>query len=655
VSARRRRAAAGLGLAAFVAACGLGARRWSVAHVEHYTGDRARTTDCYACHVAAREGAALDRILDPRYRTPLDVAVAPDGSRLYVTAQDAGALLVVDAEALRLLAEIPAGRRPHSVALDAGGRTAYVTDQESDAVLVVDLASGRAVGRLPAGFAPAGVASVPGGPLVVANSLGGDLSVVDPASAEERARLAAGSYPYGAVVSPGGDVVLVTNQLARPARPPALPVSEVTLVDARAGRVTTRVELPNAHLLEGAAFTPDGAAALVTLVRPKNLVPALQVERGWMMTNGIAVLDVASGRAAQMPLDEEEAYYADPSDVAVTPDGRRAFVSHGGVDVVTAIDLPALLAVVRETPEAELAGYANRLDVSRRYVLARIPVGSNPRGLAVSPDGRRLYVAERLDDRIGVVDVAALRKAGSIDLEGPRRETLVRRGERNFNSARFTFQNQFSCRSCHPDNHMDRLQYDFEPDGLGRNVVDNKTMLGLRDTAPYKWNGRNTSLYMQCGIRFARFLMRTEPFPVEELNALVAFLMSLDPPRNRHRIPGGALTPAQRRGKEIFERARMRDGAPIPSSNRCVTCHRPPRYTDRRRADVGSASPGDTETAFDTPHLEHLPMSAPYLHDGKALTLEEIWTLYSPDDTHGVTSDLGKDGLNDLIEYLKTL
>ncbi len=56
------------------------------------------------------------------------------------------------------------------------------------------------------------------------------------------------------------------------------------------------------------------------------------------------------------------------------------------------------------------------------------------------------------------------------------------------------------------------------------------------------------------------------------------------------------------------------------------------------------------------PHFfRDLAMSAPYLHDGRAMTLEEIWTLYSPDDKHGVTSDLGKDGLNDLIEYLKTI
>ena len=37
-----------------------------------------------------------------------------------------------------------------------------------------------------------------------------------------------------------------------------------------------------------------------------------------------------------------------------------------------------------------------------------------------------------------------------------------------------------------------------------------------------------------------------------------------------------------------------------------------------------------------------------------AHTLEEIWTVYNPNDKHGVTNDLTKDQLNDLIEYIKT-
>jgi hypothetical protein len=37
------------------------------------------------------------------------------------------------------------------------------------------------------------------------------------------------------------------------------------------------------------------------------------------------------------------------------------------------------------------------------------------------------------------------------------------------------------------------------------------------------------------------------------------------------------------------------------------------------------------------------------------MTLEEIWTVYSPEDTHGITNDLTKVQLNDLVLFLRSL
>ena len=39
----------------------------------------------------------------------------------------------------------------------------------------------------------------------------------------------------------------------------------------------------------------------------------------------------------------------------------------------------------------------------------------------------------------------------------------------------------------------------------------------------------------------------------------------------------------------------------------------------------------DDSILFDTPHLNNIYASAPYLHDGRAATLEEIWTKYGKD------------------------
>ena len=94
---------------------------------------------------------------------------------------------------------------------------------------------------------------------------------------------------------------------------------------------------------------------------------------------------------------------------------------------------------------------------------------------------------------------------------------------------------------------------------------------------------------------------------------------------------------------------------PISEELQCGTCHSGPKYTNQVSTNVGTKKPVDRSGLFDTPHLINIALTAPYLHDGSARTLEEIWTVFNPDDKHGVTNDLSKDELNDLIEYLKTL
>ena len=105
----------------------------------------------------------------------------------------------------------------------------------------------------------------------------------------------------------------------------------------------------------------------------------------------------------------------------------------------------------------------------------------------------------------------------------------------------------------------------------------------------------------------------------------------------------------------MFNRTRTNDGRDIPVLARCVTCHPPPLYTDGLVHDVGTRQPDDRQGKFDVPHLNNIYDSAPYLHSGMADTLEEIWTRYNLYDQHGVTNDMTKDQLNDLIEYLRTL
>jgi cytochrome c peroxidase len=184
--------------------------------------------------------------------------------------------------------------------------------------------------------------------------------------------------------------------------------------------------------------------------------------------------------------------------------------------------------------------------------------------------------------------------------------------------------------------------------------VDNRPIEDLKDTEPFKWNGGNPNLPTECGPRTEKYFWRSENYDSRTLTDLVSYVRGLPSRPNRWRLPHGELTPAQERGKVFFVRSVDKFGKPIPEANRCSYCHSGPKGTNQKSFDVGTRKSTDNSGILDTPQLTNITLTAPYLHDGSARTLEEIWTVYNPDDKHGRTNDLTKDELNDLIEYLRT-
>jgi len=600
--------------------------------------------------------AAVRASLQFTYQTPVNLAFRPDGREVWVASESADRVVVVDAIERRKLAEIDVGRQPHDVAFHPDGSRAYVSNRLDDDVSIVDVASREVTGRLPVGDEPHGLlVDRSGRTLFVADASADRISVVDLETGTETKRLAASRNPWSMALSPDGSRLLVTNALSRfvEFREPSL--SEITVIDVSEARVDDRWEAPGANLLMGIAWHPSGELALATLNRTKNLVPMTRLLQGWTISNGLAVL-WRDGRVDQVLLDEPNLCFADATDVAFSPDGSRALVTSSGTDRVAVIDVEKLLALLRSHSDEERRELLpNHLGSSPQFVLDYVPTGRSPRGIAVSPDGRTAWVASSLDDTLTVIDLEALAPLGTVDLGGPGLVTHLRRGEQLFHSAKIAFQRQFSCHSCHPDGHVDGLTYDIEPDGIGVSPVDNRTLRGIYDTDPFKWTGKNVSLARQCGPRLAVFFTRIQPFTEAELAALNDYTVTLPRPPNRYRPLGAELTPAQSRGKVLFERRYANDGSEIPPRGRCVTCHFAPYYTDRTQQDVGTRQPSDHTGTFDVPHLNNIYDSAPYLHNGMAHTLEEIWTRFNPYDQHGVTNDMTKDQLNDLIEFLKTL
>jgi mono/diheme cytochrome c family protein len=330
--------------------------------------------------------------------------------------------------------------------------------------------------------------------------------------------------------------------------------------------------------------------------------------------------------------------------VVLSADLRLAFVACAGADRVLAV----------RTDKAVVANYSRELALgedrhdaplvredlagSRLYVSARLGTQANPRRLALSGDGGTLVVSNHLADSVTVIDARAPRVRRHISLSGPPTDA-ARRGEVLFHSARLTFQGQFSCSSCHPGGGADGLNWDLTRDGVG-NFMNTRSLLGVKDTAPYGWHGSSPTLVDRI-TGTMRTLHRHEPQGTEVAD-VAAYLETLRPPR---RLPAqGEDRAAARRGQVLFE-----------GKGGCVNCHRGDTLQDGKAHDLGTRSPQDTQDRFDTPSLRGVARTAPYLHDGRAATLEEIFTRHNPGQRHGGGHRLTAEELRDLVAYLKGL
>ena len=70
---------------------------------------------------------------------------------------------------------------------------------------------------------------------------------------------------------------------------------------------------------------------------------------------------------------------------------------------------------------------------------------------------------------------------------------------------------------------------------------------------------------------------------------------------------------------------------------------------------MGTRGEYDHASTFDTPTLVEVWRTGPYLHNGAALTLDEVLTKYNKNDQHGMTSHLSKEDREALVEYLLSL
>ena len=573
-----------------------------------------------------------------RYASPCALAATPDGRTLYVAEHTAGQVVLVDRAHHRVQATIALGDGASGLALSPAGSMLFVTAGGPDGrVYLIDTASHKTVGMIPVGHTPLAPVVTPDGlTVLVCNRFSNSVSVIDPGTGTETSRIPVVREPVAAAVTPDGRTLLVANHLPTAPSTGDAVAAQVSVIDVVQRRRVTDIDLPNGSTgLRGICVSPDGRYAYVTHVLARYQEPTTQLDRGWMNTNALSVIDVAGLRWWNtVLLDDVDRGAANPWAVACAGDGLVC-VTHSGTRELSVIDRVGLHAKLSASPSPETVpdDLAFLRDLRVRVRLT----GHGPRGLAAT--GPQVVVAEYLSDSIAVVDLAGRVQVGSIGLGTPDVLTPGRRGERLFNDGSWCFQQWQSCGSCHPDVAADGLNWDLLNDGIST-YRNTKSLLLSYQTPPMMMTGSraDAETAIRAGMRYVQFAISPEP----EAMALDEYLRSVAPVPSPCRVHG-QLSQAAQRGRALFGTAG------------CGRCHKGPLFTDLHAYDVQTGRGRDAGRAFDTPTLVNVWRTAPYLYNGQARTIREVLTTFNPEDQHGATSSMTGQDVNDLAEYVLSL
>jgi YVTN family beta-propeller protein len=576
------------------------------------------------------------------HRSPIALALSADGARLLVANQTAGSVSLVDTRSLRVLDELKTGDRPAGVALSGDGRRGVVTHWYGYDLGVIALKGDHMtlVARIEVGPEPRGVAlSADGRTAYVAVGVANEVVRVDVDSRKVTGRLAVGREPRGIALAPDGSRLLVSNARSQ----------NVSIVDPRAWAVLHTVPIDGDNLRQ-VAMSADGKTGYVANMRNRGLPTTKNnIDLGWVLGQRLTRVDLAGEPSySTLTLDVRGKAAADAHGVAVSTDGKFVAVSCGGTHEIMIFRtdkarLPWRLSSSRDLIAPDLLKNDGRF--------RRVALGGRPTDILFAPDGKTLFVANYLADAVQVVDAESAHLIGTVPLGGPKTPSLARRGEIVFHDARYSFNQWYSCNTCHSDGHTNGLDFDTLNDGRQDfstfHLRSRKKVLTLRratKTKPWTWHGWQTDLDDAMVESFTKSMQGPRPSP-DDIKALVAFLDTLDYPRNPYCEPDGELPPDARRGQAIFRSEKAA----------CSSCHGGSELTDGKIHIVGLEERDDAYRGYNPPSLRGVYDKDPYLHDGRAKTLREA--LSGPHSAQKVTGlgELTGQEIDDLVAYLKTL
>jgi YVTN family beta-propeller protein len=261
------------------------------------------------------------------------VAVAPDGTRLYISNEGQRTLDVVDEKTLKVIRSVPLSGHPNNIAIGKDGRRVYVSiNVAPGAVDVVDTNSLEKVNTIPVKGAVHNTYVTPDGKYVVSGSIASKTITVIDAQTEVplwSLVMDKGIRPMAFAANPDGSTKWIFVQLTG--------FNGFAVVDFASRKEINRIKNPD--------LPPGKAPYLVGGSESHGM--AVTSDAKTLIVNSRLNSAIYSYSLPDLKLQGSAEVGRSPDWVTLTPDGKTAYVACAASNFVSVVDLRSMKEVTR--------------------------------------------------------------------------------------------------------------------------------------------------------------------------------------------------------------------------------------------------------------------------------------------------------------------